>query len=88
MIKLGPAGIGGMKEVARVLEEYHKKGITVAEIPFTYKIWMTNKEAEEVGKIAKKFDIDLSIHAPYFINLNSAEKIKQEQSKKRILDCC
>ena len=30
----------------------------------------------------------MSIHAPYWINLNSKEKIKIKQSKERILNCC
>ncbi|MEK6819520.1 MAG: TIM barrel protein, partial [Nanoarchaeota archaeon] len=39
-------------------------------------------------KKALDLGIELSIHAPYFVNLNSAEKIKIEATKKRILDCC
>lgn len=88
MIRIGPAGIGGITEIPNHLENYNKIGIKCAEIPFTYQVWMTNKQAEEIGKIAKRFDINLSIHAPYYINLNSTEKLKIEQSKKRILDCC
>jgi deoxyribonuclease-4 len=88
MIRIGPAGIGGMKEAPRVLEKYNKHGINAAEIPFTYQIWMSNEQAKEIRKIAKKFDVELSIHAPYWINLNSADERKQEQSKKRILDSC
>ncbi|MBS3163447.1 TIM barrel protein [Candidatus Woesearchaeota archaeon] len=88
MIRIGPAGIGGVTECAKNLEYYSQIGIKCAEIPFTYQVWMTNKQAEGIGKLAKDFDINLSIHAPYYINLNSAEKEKIEQSKKRILDCC
>ncbi|MBU0929485.1 MAG: TIM barrel protein [Nanoarchaeota archaeon] len=88
MIKIGPAGIGGAKECSKNLEYYNKQGITCAEIPFTYGIWMSNKQAEDIGKIAKENKVQLSIHAPYYINLNSAELKKIEESKKRILDCC
>ena len=84
-IKLGPAGIGGIKESKEVLEMYHKTGISAAEIPFTYGVWMTNEQANEIGKIADKNKITLSCHAPYWINLNSDDKTKIEQSKKRIL---
>lgn len=88
-IKFGPAGLGPVKDAVNNLEEYHKLGLRACEIAFTYSIYIKNeKDAEEIAKAAKKFDIKLSIHAPYYINLNSKEKIKIEQSKKRILDCC
>ena len=88
MIRIGPAGIGGATECAKNLEYYNKLRIKACEVAFTYNIYMTNKQAEEIGKMATDFDINLSIHAPYYINLNSAEEEKIGQSKKRILDCC
>ncbi|MDD5651101.1 MAG: TIM barrel protein [Candidatus Nanoarchaeia archaeon] len=88
MIKIGPAGLGGVKEAIDNLNNYYKLGLKACEIAFTYKIYLNNKQAEEIGKVAKQLNIDLSIHAPYFINLNSVEKEKIEASKKRILDCC
>ena len=88
-IKFGPAGIGSVKEAESVLEEYHKKGIQAAEIPFTYAVFIKHKEdAVRIGKKAKELGIELSIHAQYWINLNSEEKEKREASMKRILDCC
>jgi deoxyribonuclease-4 len=88
-IKFGPAGIGGINEIPQVLELYHNSGIKAAEIPFTYQVWIKDKEtADKIKKTAKNFGISLSIHAPYFINLNSNEKEKIESSKKRILRCC
>lgn len=88
IVKLGPAGIGGFHEAPSYLEEYSHLGISCAEIPFTYGVWLDNKQAEEIGKIAEKQGIQISIHAPYYINLNSEEKVKIEASEKRILDCC
>jgi len=88
-IRFGPAGLGGVKEAAGNLEEFHKLGLKACEIAFTYGVYIkTKKGAEEIGKKAKEKDIQLSIHAPYWINLNSKEKRKIEESKKRILDCC
>lgn len=84
-IRIGPAGIGGFTEAPKFLEYYNKEKINAAEIPFTYKVWINNSQAEEIGKIADKFDIQLSVHAPYWINLNSKERDKIEQSKIRIL---
>ncbi len=89
MIKFGPAGIGKVKEAISNLEMYHKLGLKACEIAFTYGIYIKEKEdAIKIGNKAKELGIKLSIHAPYWINLNSKEKKKIEESKKRILDCC
>ena len=88
MIRFGPAGLGGVKEAIANLEEYAKMGLTACEIAFTYGVYIKTKEdAERIGKKAKELGIELSIHAPYFINLNSAEEEKIEKSKERILRC-
>lgn len=58
------------------------------EIEFVRKVYMSNKMAKEVGKLAKELGIKLSVHASYYINLNSTNKKKLEESKKRILDSC
>ncbi len=88
-IRIGPAGLGGVKEAAGNLEEYRKNGISACEIAFTYGVYIKEeKDAIEIGKKAKELGIKLSIHAPYWINLNSKEKKKIEESKKRILKCC
>lgn len=87
-IKFGPAGIGGVKEAVSNLEEYHRLGLKACEIAFTYGVYIKRQEdAEKIGKTAEKLGIDLSIHAPYWINLNSADKEKIEKSKERILKC-
>ncbi len=89
MIRFGPAGIGPVKEAISNLEMYHKLGLKACEIAFTYGIYIKQREdAIKIGKKAKELGIKLSIHAPYWINLNSKEKKKIEESKKRILDCC
>ncbi|MBW3002546.1 TIM barrel protein [Candidatus Woesearchaeota archaeon] len=81
---IGPAGIGspavaGLKEIAEA-------GMHCAEVEFTHSVYMkSNKVAKEVGEAAKKLEIDLSVHCPYYINLVSADKSKIAASKKRIL---
>jgi len=89
MIKFGPAGIGAIKDGISNLETYNKLGLKACEIAFTYSIYIKRKEdAEKIAETAKKLGITLSIHAPYWINLNSSEKDKIEKSKERILKCC
>ena len=85
-VKFGPAGAGtssieGLKEVARL-------GFDAVEVPFTYGVRMSNAEAKKRGEAAKEVNIDLSVHAPYYINLASFEKEKIAASKKRILRSC
>ena len=88
MIKFGPAGLGPVANAEKVLEQYKKLGFKICEIAFTYSVYIKPEDAKRIGKKAKELGIDLSIHAPYFINLNSLEKEKVEASKKRILKCC
>ena len=88
-IKFGPTGIGSVKEAVSNLEAYHKLGLRAAEVLFTYGVYIKKSEdAVAIGKVAKKLGIQLSIHAQYWVNLNSKEDEKIEASKKRILKCC
>jgi deoxyribonuclease-4 len=87
-IFLGPAGLGGYKEAVENLKKFHSFGLTAVEIAFTHNIYLNNQQSKEIGKIAKEMNIQLSIHAPYWINLASKEKIKRKQSQQRILTSC
>ena len=87
MIRLGPAG-SPMKSTLDGLGYIKEIGLSAMEVEFTYGVRMQNELAEEIGKLAEKLDIKLSVHAPYYINLASAEKQKIGASKKRILDSC
>lgn len=87
-IKFGPAGLGPVKTAEQVLEQYHSIGLKACEIAFTYSVYIKPNEAIIIGKKAEKLGIELSIHAPYFVNLNSLEKEKREATKARILKCC
>jgi deoxyribonuclease-4 len=89
MIRFGPAGIGGKDEAISNLEKFSKLGLKACEIAFTYGVYLRiPKLLHEIKQVSQKLDVKLSIHAPYWINLNSKEKRKIEESKKRILDCC
>lgn len=87
-INFGPAGLGPVKTAIPTLEKYHKLELKACEIAFTYSVYIKPQECESIRKKAEELGIDLTIHAQYFVNLNSAEKIKREATKKRILDCC
>lgn len=87
-LKFGPSGIGPTKEAIEKLNIYHSLNLKACEIAFTYGVYITEQDAKEIKTAAEKLDIALSIHAPYYINLNSKEPEKIQASKKRILDCC
>lgn len=86
-IKLGPAGsptgstLDGIGKVREL-------GLHTTEVQFSHGIAMKNELARRVGEEARKQGISLSIHAPYYVNLASAEPEKREASVKRILDSC
>jgi deoxyribonuclease IV len=89
VIKFGPAGLGSVKDAVKTLEDYHKKGFRACEIAFTYSVYIKHdKDAEIIRKKTEELGIHLSIHAPYFVNLNSAEMEKRKATKERILNCC
>jgi len=87
-ISIGPSGLGGIEESEEILEEYSKNGFGNCEVLFVQQVYMNKEQAERIGKIAKRNKIELSIHASYFINLNSEEKPKIHASMQRILKCC
>lgn len=88
-IRFGPSGLGKIKDSIKTLEFYNSLGLKACEIDFTYNIYIKNKQdAIKIRKKAKELDIKLSIHAPYWINLNSQEKEKIKRSKERIIECC
>lgn len=88
-ITIGPAGIPlSVKNASTIvgIEEVAKLGLQSMEIEFVRGVYMGPNTARSVGKTAKKLEIKLSVHAPYFINLPSPNKLIVEASKKRILD--
>jgi deoxyribonuclease-4 len=61
-------------------------GLDCMEIEFVRGVKMGTKTANKVKKTAKTCGITLSVHAPYYINLNSREMNKVEASRKHILN--
>jgi len=84
-ILIGPAGTGGAG--LEGFERVSNAGLNAVEIEFVYSIWLNKEQAEKIAEANKKLNLILSIHAPYYINLNSKEKIKVGASRSRILKC-
>lgn len=89
MIKFGPAGLGPVKTAEVYLESLAKKNLRACEIAFTYGAYIKNQaDAEKIKKKAEELNISLSIHAPYWVNLNSSDETKIAATKQRILESC
>ncbi len=67
------------------IERVRQLGLDAMELEFVRGVHMNAATAKEVAKAAERNNAMLRVHAPYFINLNSNEKKKVEDSKKRIL---
>ena len=87
MIKIGPAGSGGLGNLKGIRRVARMK-LDCMEVEFTYGVRMSLENAREVGALARAKGITLSVHAPYYINLASDEPAKVAASKQRILDSC
>jgi deoxyribonuclease IV len=89
MLRIGNAGIpdstpkqrGIVAGTARAAEV----GFGVMELEFVHSIYMTPDLARQVGEVAKKNNLALTLHAPFYINLNSLEPAKRHASMERIL---
>ena len=83
MLRIGNAGIpdstptkGIVAGTARAAEV----GFGVMELEFVHSIYMTPDLAKRVGEVAKKAGLALTVHAPFYINLNSPEPAKRHAS--------
>jgi len=63
-----------------------KLGITAMEIEWVQSVPKSPERMAEIRDTAKELGITLTVHAPYFVNLNSPERAKLAASKRRILD--
>lgn len=87
-IKIGIAGMPlaskgkGTEEGIKYLA---KLGLEAMEIQFVRNVYMSSDNAKKAGKVARKNRIELSIHAPYYINLSSSKRETVEKSKQWIL---
>lgn len=90
MLRIGTAGVPLTCESRDTIEGIRcvrRLGLDAMELEFVRQVYVKSEvDARKIGEAAKKEDVALSVHAPYFINLNSPEKATLEASRKRILD--
>lgn len=68
------------------LKHAHSLGITGMELEWVQRVPSTPERMEEIRKTAEELEMSLTVHAPYYINLNAKEPEKLAASKVRILD--
>lgn len=87
-LRIGTAGIpqsvktrsteNGIKRLAEL-------GLGCMEVEFVRSVQMKEPKAKQVKEVAEQEDIQLTVHAPYYVNLNSREAEKVTASKERVL---
>jgi deoxyribonuclease IV len=87
ILHLGPGGTEGIG-YEQGIKKIKELNLNALEVEFTYGVKLTNEQSKIIGENAKKNNIKLSVHAPYYINLASDEEEKIQASIKRILDSC
>lgn len=67
------------------IEEISRLGLDCLEIEFVWGVKMGSDLCQKIKEKAKELNIALSVHAPYFVNLNSTEEGKRLSSQERLL---
>ncbi len=91
LIKLhfGTAGIPNStprKSTVNGIKRIKELGLDAMEIEFVRGIRMSETRAREVREVAESLGVVLTVHAPYYINLNSSDESKRRASIERILE--
>ncbi len=92
MIKFGPSGnsesffIEGHTATEEAALWCKERNLDCFEYSFGQGIRLGEKKAVEIGEAFKKCGVELSVHAPYFINLATLEEEKAFNSYNYILD--
>jgi deoxyribonuclease-4 len=67
------------------IKQIRELGLDCMELAFVRRVGMGEKAASEVRQAAQEHEVWLSVHAPYYVNLNSPEADKVKASRQRIL---
>lgn len=92
MIKFGPAGNDvlfyeqGYNDSIQAPKFLKEMGLSAYEYPCGRGILIKEEKAKQIAVEAKKNDISVSVHAPYFINFASSEVERQEKSINYVIN--
>lgn len=88
-IFLGPAGNCKSSKEQGTLSSFdrvNELGLNAQELEFVHSVYLKPEQAPKIRDQAKSKNVQLSIHAPYYINLCTADSSKFFASMKRISD--
>ena len=88
MIRIGIAGIPHSvkgKGTEAGIERLRALGLEAMELQFGRNVYMTVEAAAASAVVAKKEDVSLSVHAPYYVNLTSKNEATRAKSKDWIV---
>ncbi len=68
------------------LKRAHALGITAMELEWVQQVPRNPARMKEIRETAERLDMYLTVHAPYYVNLNSPDKAKLAASMKRVTD--
>ena len=74
----GKSSLAGIQRIVEL-------GLDCMEVEFVKGVKMGSDMAEKIGQKAKELGVRLSVHAPYYVNLNAAEEGKRLASMERLL---
>ncbi len=86
---IGPAGIPlstKKKTTPEGVRRVAELGLDAMEIEFVRGVRMSPKLAAETRSVARELGVELTVHAPYYVNLLSKDPAKVKASIKRIID--
>mgnify|MGYP000877106080 CR=1 FL=1 len=68
------------------VEKIAELGLGCMELEFVHGVRMNDETAGLVNSIQQELGVALSVHAPYYINLNSLEEEKRKSSVERVVN--
>lgn len=92
MIKFGPSGFcDDFSEKYSSTEDMPKwikeKNLSTYELSFTNGVRLSDETAKKFGELFDEENIEMSVHAPYFINFANSDELAFEKSKMYIMQC-
>ena len=81
-----PHSTPGSRGTVKGLQHAHSLGITAMELEWVQRVPMNKTRMEEILEVSQDLGMYLTVHAPYFVNLNADDPAKLAASKQRIWD--
>lgn len=92
MIRFGPSGNSeafyaeGHKQTFEAPAWINQQGLNAFEYAFTLGQFLSDKTAQKIAEEGKKFDIEFSVHAPFYINFANSSDTSRENNYKFMIN--